>query len=142
MGKVKQEMEALCEVAMMKGHVVIPRIVENGGYDYCLETMVMYCLNVLSDYDVEEKFGDRVHELCNNEQASGFCCNKVMDMSCITILLLDTETLYNPVPNNLSKDVSKNYQSCYVLNATVPEFSEYGDCFFEKRADGCIYRVS
>ena len=140
MSKVKQQMEAICEVPMMNGTVVIPTPVEKGGYDNCLETMINYCLAVMSDDQTQ--FEDKVHELCKELQPIGFCCNTVQGMPCITVLLTDTEYGYNPVPDNMSDNVGDNYQFCYVINTKIPDFSEYGDCFFEKRADGNIYRVS
>lgn len=109
-------------------------------------------LEVVSDYIIgalceSEELREVVHEMALKKvfekyNVVGICVNTVMDMKVITYVLLDEETGYNPIPNNMTDDASRNYQFCYCLNLNIPEFSEYGDCFFEKRANSTIHRVS
>ena len=136
MSKIKQEMEARCEVAMMTGDVVLTK--DNGT----LETMVEYCMTVMSPNEVDNEQLGKLYQLCKEYKTIGFCCSRLQGMPCITVLLQDEELGYNPVPDNMSDNVGDNYQLCYVFNLEVPMFSEYGDCFFEKRPSGTIHRVS
>ncbi len=108
---------------------------------YCLYDAVEYCMKVLNPKLKPEDVG--LHEKFRECGAFGFCCNTLLGhMKCITLLLEDDEYDYHPVPDNMSDNVADNYQFCFVINTTCPDCNEYGDCFFEKREDGSIHRVS
>ena len=128
----------VASVAVVKGSLVTRSVTTK------LEVVSDYIIGALCE---SEELREVVHEkalknVFERYTVVGICVNTVMDMKVITYVLLDEETGYNPVPDNMSEDVGKNYQFCYVLNTSVPEFSEYGDCFFEKREDDTIHRVS
>lgn len=107
---------------------------------FCLYDAVEFCMKVLNPKLKPEDVG--LHEKFKECGAFGFCCNTLFgNMKCIT-LLLDDDDGYNPVPDNMSDNVADNYQFCFVINTTYPDCNEYGDCFFEKRKDGSIHRVS
>lgn len=127
----EERVKAVSEVAMMTGAVVLP------DETFCLYDAVEYCMKVLNPKLKPEDVG--LHEKFRECGAFGFCCNTLLGhMKCITLLLNDDEYGYNPVPDN----IADNYQFCFVINTTHPDCSEYGDCFFEKREDGSIHRVS
>lgn len=131
----EERVKAVSEVAMMTGAVVLP------DETFCLYDAVEYCMKVLNPKLKPEDVG--LYEKFIEDGVFGFCCNTLFgNMKCITLLLDDDEYDYNPVPDNMSDNVADNYQFCFVINTTYPDCCEYGDCFFEKRKDGSIHRVS
>lgn len=141
MSKVKQEMETRCELAMM-GKVV--EVHDNGE----ARMMTRYILQVLTDMDDDtlddfDIIGDHINKYCINK-VDYLVVNTVQDMRCITFLLENAEVEGDEYPKPFEEDFGSGYPCafCYVLNLDVPDFSEFGDCFFEKKSDGFYHRVS
>ena len=68
-----------------------------------------------------------------------------MDMKCITYLLASTsddEEESYPAPFETDYGTGYPCAFCYVFNTESDWCSEFGDCFFEKRADGFYHRAS
>lgn len=141
MSKVKQEMETRCELAMMG------KVVEVRSNDE-VQPMTQYIVTALKGEEQADKLVDilenAIQKYCKNE-VKYLVCNTVQGMKCITYLLdgsnLDEEERY-PAP--FEEDYGSGYPCafCYVFNTEVDWCSEFGDCFFEKRADGYYHRVS
>lgn len=142
----KKEMEELGKhapellvvgVAVVKGSLVTRSVTTK------LEVVSDYIIDALCSDEVREKAHEiALRKVFERHTVVGICVNTIAGMPNITYALLDEETGYNPVPDHMSEDVSKNFQLCYVLNTKALELSEYGDCFFEKRKNGTIHRVS
>ena len=66
-------------------------------------------------------------------------CNKI-DSMIVMSFLLDTGDLPKPFETDYGSGYPAAY--CYGLNLTVPGFSEFGDCFFEKGRNGTYRRIS
>lgn len=73
-------------------------------------------------------------------------CNTLMgDMPVITYLLENAderEDYSYPAPFETDYGTGCPCAFCYVFNLADDWLSEFGDCFFEKRADGYYHRVS
>lgn len=69
------------------------------------------------------------------------CVNRVLDMECVTLCL---KSLDNEFPEPFKEDYGTGYPTAfsYAVNLDCPYFSEFGDVFFEKRADGFFHRAS
>lgn len=65
--------------------------------------------------------------------------NTIEDMITVSFLLEGED-----YPAPFATDYGCGYPCsfCYVLNLSHPDLSEFGDCFFEKKADGFYHRVS
>lgn len=138
MSKVKQEMETRCELALMGK--VVP--VNNDE----VQVMTEY---ILSAMGYEEQLIDNYVENTINHYSQNnikyLVCNKVHGMSCITYLLecaSDDEEEQYPAPFEEDYGTGSPCAFCYVFNPENDWCSEFGDCFFEKRADGYYHRVS
>ena len=140
MSKVFNEMATRCELAMM-GKVV--PVHDNSE----VQSMTEYIVKALKDektevVDILKNAINRYHD----NKVKYLVCNRIMGMPCITYLLdsgvdKDHEDYY-PAP--FEEDYGSGYPCsfCYVFNLESDWCSEFGDCFFEKRADGFYHRAS
>lgn len=141
--KIKSEMATRCELALMG------KVVPVNSNDE-VQMMTEYMMSAMDFECVDSKeFNlnviDRINKYMSNT-VKYLVCNTIQGMSCITYLLdsgvdKDNEDYY-PAP--FEEDYGSGYPCafCYVLNLDYADFSEFGDCFFEKRADGHYHRVS
>lgn len=142
MSKMKSEMATRCELAMMGK--VIP-VNDNSE----VQAMTEYIARTIKG----EQYANNLVDILENaickyqdNKVKHLVCVTVMDMPCITYLLdsgvdKDHEDYY-PAP--FEEDYGSGYPAsfCYVFNLDSDLCSEFGDCFFEKRADGYYHRVS
>lgn len=140
MSKTKRDMETRCELAMM-GKVV--PVYDNSE----VQSMTEYIVTVING-NADNLVDILENAICRFQQnkVKYLVCNTVMDMPCITYLLdsgvdKDHEDYY-PAP--FEEDYGTGYPAsfCYVFNLASDWCSEFGDSFFEKRADGYYHRVS
>ena len=125
------ELNAKCELAMM-GKVVPVNSVEE------LEYMVKYICKV-QETEYEELYEE--FPQFKDCKCTHLVVNKVMDMKVISCVL---ESTINEYPAPFEDDFGTCYPCafCYCFNLDMPYFSEYGDCFFEKRGDNYYHRIS
>ena len=139
MSKVKQEMETRCELALMGK--VVP--VNNNDE---VQAMTEYIYSAMG-YD-PDKLVNILENAINRYQTNEvkyLVCNTVMDMKCITYLLASTsddEEESYPAPFETDYGTGYPCAFCYVFNTESDWCSEFGDCFFEKKADGFYHRAS
>lgn len=139
MSKMKRDLETRCELAMIGKVVPCTTDEVQMMTEYILDAFGLDTNNKLV-YIVE----NAIQKYCKNE-VKYIICNTVRGMNCITYLLdgsnLDGEERY-PAP--FEEDYGSGYPCafCYVFNTEIDWCSEFGDCFFEKRADGYYHRVS
>ena len=131
---MNSDTKARCELAMM-GKVV-----------KCTNSEVIDCVNYIAKatetcgYGVEELASRLVDNLRNHgAEAKMMVCNAIQGDKCLTFLL-ETKDLPKPFETDYGSGYPCSY--AYVLNLSVPCFSEYGDTFYEKRTDGFYHRVS
>ena len=138
MGKVKQEAETRCELALMGK--VVP--VNNNDE---VQFMTEYILSAMGhDEPLIEDFVSKTINYYGQNNVKYLVCNTVMDMKCITYLLESASDGREHYPAPFEEDYGTGHPCafCYVFNTDVDWCSEFGDCFFEKRADGFYHRVS
>ena len=139
MSKVKQEMMTRCELALM-GKVVPVHSNDE------VQAMTEYIYSAMG-YD-PDKLVNILENAINRYQTNEvkyLVCNTVMDMKCITYLLAstsDNEEESYPAPFETDYGTGYPCAFCYVFNTESDWCSEFGDCFFEKRADGFYHRAS
>lgn len=143
MRKMKVETATRCELALMG------KVVPVNSNDE-VQTMTEYMMSAMGHECVDfPEFNlnimDKINRYCDNK-VKYLVCNTLNGMSCITYLLdsgleKDHEEYY-PAPFEEDYGTGCPCAFCYVLNTDFEEFSEFGDCFFEKRADGYYHRVS
>ena len=139
MGKVKQEAETRCELALMG------KVVPVNSNDE-VQFMTEYILSAMGhDEPLIEDFVSKTINHYGLNYVKYLVCTTVEDMKCITYLLesaSDDDGEQYPAP--VEEDYGTGYPCafCYVFNTDVDWCSEFGDCFFEKRADGFYHRVS
>ena len=139
MSKIKQEMETRCELAMMGKVVPV-----NSNNE--VQAMTEYIYRAMGKenelVDILENAINKYHQ----NEVKYLVCNTVMDMPCITYLLdsgVDEEDEnYYPAPFVEDYGTGTPCAFCYVFNLESDWCSEFGDCFFKKRADGFYHRVS
>lgn len=123
--------ELYCELAMC-GCVVEVKSRED------LVLMVNYIIGEIKN----DRFPDGISLLKpilkDRYEVKYLSCTTVHGMRCIN-LCLETEDLPKPFEEDYGSDYPCSF--CYVLNLDAPEFSEFGDCFFEMR-DGYYHRIS
>lgn len=54
---------------------------------------------------------------------------------------LGTLIAFPLVSNKHKGNYRRGYQMCYVVNVTNPSFSEYGDIYIDKDAEGNLYKA-
>lgn len=130
---MKGERASRCELALMG------KVVEASNEE--VQEMTNYILLAMGS-TLEVDIQSRV--LDNGCDVKYLVANLVEDMKCITFLLEYTGEDADDTPKPFEEDYGSGYPCafCYVLNADVPEFSEYGDSFFEKLSDGYYHRKS
>lgn len=134
MSKVKSEMATRCELALM-GKVVPCTNNE-------VQAMTEYIYSAIGkDPDkLVDILANAIQKYDKNTQVKYIVTNTLMgQFKCITYLL-ETEDC----PKPFEEDYGSGYPCsfCYVFNTSDDWLSEFGDCFFEKRADGYYHRVS
>lgn len=142
MSRIKDEMATRCELAMM-GKVV--PVNDNSE----VQAMTVYIVSALKGEDTASKLVDILDNAINHYHENlvkYLVCNTVQGMPCITYLLdsgvdEDDEDYY-PAPFKEDYGTGCPCAFCYVFNIDVDWCSEFGDCFFKKRADGFYHRVS
>lgn len=104
-----------------------------------LVLMVNYIIKVLKNEPYPDGTSLLKPILKDRYEVKYISCTTIQGMRCIN-LCLETEGL--PAP--FEEDYGSGYPCsfCYVLNLDAPEFSEFGDCFFEKKSDGYYHRIS
>ena len=139
--RIKKEQATRCELAMM-GKVVPMRTDE-------VQVMTQYIVRTLKNEVVAENLVDIVSQIqkYHKNEVKYVVCNRIHGMPCITYLLdsgiTDTEDEeFYPAP--FEEDYGTGYPCsfCYVFNLDTDWCSEFGDCFFQKKADGYYHRVS
>lgn len=139
MSKVKQEMETRCELALMG------KVVPVNSNDE-VQAMTEYIYSAMG-YD-PDKLVNILENAINRYQTNEvkyLVCNTMMGMKCITYLLASTsddEEESYPAPFETDYGTGYPCAFCYVFNTESDWCSEFGDCFFEKRADGFYHRAS
>lgn len=103
-----------------------------------LVLMVNYIISELKDNPLPDGISLLKPILKDRYEVKYLSCSTVCGMRCIN-LCLETKDL----PKPFEEDYGSGYPCsfCYVLNLDAPEFSEFGDCFFEMR-DGDYHRIS
>lgn len=139
MSKIKSELATRCELALMGKVMTCTNEEVQSMTEYIFSAMgkdISECGDVLKD---------RIHKYNNTNNVKYIVCNTIYDMKCVSYLLESTaEDEEERYPAPFETDYGSGYPCafCYVLNADVPEFSEFGDSFFAKRSDGCYHKVS
>ena len=139
MSKVKSEMETRCESALM-GKVVPVNCNSE------VQAMTEYLFSAMGN-DPNKLVDILENAICKYQknEVKYLVCNTVMGMKCITYLLASTsDDEEEKYPAPFEEDYGSGYPCafCYVFNTESDWCSEFGDCFFEKRADGYYHRAS
>ena len=135
--KLSGDSKARLEVAMMNGNAIqVDNLSIKYVLDYCVPAILSHIepnSNELAQYvdDILEKaLGRHVSEdaekMVDKREVIAVTFNRVMDMSCITLILNDEDA-----PCKFEDLKNGTYAFCYVHNFTCEMFSEFGDCFFE-----------
>ena len=105
-----------------------------------LKDILRHIFTVLEQTAIDAKIDSLLTKLKDAKfDVKYLVCNTVYDMRCISFLLSSTEeniTSFVHMYDNLYLAFS------YTYNFDVDYYSEYGDCFFEKREDNHYYRIS
>lgn len=138
MGAIKRRMEDLSELAMMGKCVPV----EN-------EDEVRFITNyILTVFSKDEEFKDLdiykdcLHRYNDTNKVTNIGTCRVEGMPCI-VYCIDCQDGETPKP--FEEDYGSGFPAsfCYVFNMDAHDMcSEFGDCFFEKKADGYYHRVS
>lgn len=139
MSKVKSEMATRCELALMG------KVVPVNSNDE-VQPMTEYLFSAMGNdpSKLVNILENAINRFGKND-VKYLVCNTVMDMKCITYLLASaSEDEEDKYPAPFEEDYGSGYPCsfCYVFNTENDWCSEFGDCFFEKRADGYYHRVS
>lgn len=136
MSKIKQHYETRAELMMM-------------GKFLEVTDEVQFCTDyIITSLGYEDKFRgldiykDHIHKYNDTNKVTHMGTCRVYGMPCI-VYCIDPQDDETPKP--FTEDYGSGYPAsfCYVFNLDDPEMcSEFGDCFFEKREDGCYHRVS
>lgn len=137
--KSKMDLSSRCEMSLM-GKVV--PVYDNSE----VQEMTEYLLHAMGHRtnNLVDIMKNAINKYGENN-VKYLVCNQVHGMNCVTFLLecgsSDPEESY-PAP--FEEDYGSGYPSayCYVFNTENDWCSEFGDCFFEKKADGYYHRVS
>lgn len=143
----EMKIEDRCELAMMGK--VVP--VKNEEVQKATEYLVKTLRNgkpILPDY-----LNDMIRKYTKKIDVAYIVVNTIAGMECITYLLKsNAKPLEYPCTDETSEyfsapfeeDYGSGYPSafCYVFNLVESDFSEFGDCFFQKKDDNFYHRVS
>lgn len=139
--KINNDVATRCELALMGK--VVPCTTEE------VFEMTKYILSAIGK-DPEElslNFVEESIQKYHKNEVKYLVCNTVMGMKCITYLLdsgIEDEEDEDYYPAPFVEDYGTGYPCafCYVFNTECDWCSEFGDSFFQKRADGFYHRVS
>ena len=139
MGKMKSEMATRCELALMGK--VVPATNDE------VQAMTEYIFNAIGKdpSNLVDIVKCTIQKYSKTNEVKYIVCNTVMGMKCITYLLATTSTDEEEMfPAPFEEDYGSGYPAsfCFTLNTDSDWCSEFGDCFFEKSADGYYHRVS
>lgn len=137
MGKMKQMMEDKSELALMGKFVPVENEDE-------VRFITDYILNVLDAERLRNMdiYKECLHRYSDTNKVTNIGTCRVMGMPCI-VYCIDPQDGETPKPFEEDYGTGSPCAFCYVLNTEAHEMcSEFGDCFFEKRADGYYHRVS
>lgn len=125
MSEMKRYLEDVSELALM-GKVVEVQTDE-------VQTVLDYILQVLGENpeDYTDFVKNHIRKYNKKTEVKGITTNDIMGMRMITFRV----GAYHNYGDC-------KYALCYVLNLDCPDCSEFGDSFFEKRADGYYHRIS
>lgn len=133
--KMTKEMATRCELALMG------KVVECTNEE--AQEMTKYLMSAMGKDP--SKLVDivkvTIQKYSDSNEVKYIVCNTLHGMPCITYLI-DTNEEDEPKP--FEEDYGTGYPAsfCFVFNTENDWCSEFGDCFFEKRADGYYHRVS
>lgn len=137
MGKLKQYYENKAELALMGKFMPVETEDE-------VKFITNYILTVLNKEDLKQLdiYADCLHRYNNTNKVTHIGTNKVLGMPCI-VYCIDTQDGETPKPFEEDYGTGFPCSFTYVFNLADHEMcSEFGDSFFEKRADGYYHRVS
>lgn len=139
MRKIKGEQAHRCELALMGK--VVPCVNEE------VQVMTKYILEAMGKdtSNLVDILENAIQKYQKNE-VKYIVTNTVMGMKCITYLLdsgvdKDDEAYY-PAPFETDYGTGYPCAFSYVFNTESDWCSEFGDAFFQKKADGYYHRVS
>ena len=139
MSKIYEEMATRCELAMMG------KVVPVNSNDE-VQPMTEYILSAMGiEEPLTEDFISNTINHYGQNNVKYIVCNTVLGMKCITYLLEyagEDKEEYYPAPFEEDYGTGTPCAFCYVFNTESDWCSEFGDCFFEKKADGYYHRVS
>lgn len=126
--KTESMMAARCELALM-GKVV-----------NCTNEEAQWMLNYICKVVELPKVDimERINRYGHND-VRHIVVNTIEDMIVVSFLL---EGEGYPAPFATDYECGYPCSFCYVCNLSYPDYSEFGDCFFHKKADGFYHRVS
>lgn len=138
MSKIKQHYEAKAELALMGKFVPVDSEDE-------VRFLTDYILTVLDGEHLIKSidiYKDCLHKYNDTNKVTNIGTCKVLGMPCI-VYCIDPQDGETPKPFEEDYGTGTPCAFCYVFNVQAHEMcSEFGDCFFEKRADGYYHRVS
>ena len=134
MGKVKNEAMGRAEMMMMG--MCIPT---NNDEVQFMTDYIMEVLGFKLNFENLDVLKDCICKYNENKVTYMTTC-RTAGMPCI-VFCLEAEDAPPPFEEDYGTGTPAAF--CYVLNMVDHEMcSEFGDCFFEKRADGHYHRVS
>lgn len=136
--KMTDKMATRCELAMMG------KVVPINSNDEVQEMTKYIVSTLVGNVNLLDILENAICKYSHNE-VKYIVCNKIMGMPCITYLLENAEEGEDyEYPAPFEEDYGTGYPSafCYVFNLENDWCSEFGDCFFEKKADGYYHRAS
>ena len=136
---MKKEMATRCELALMG------KVVECTNEE--VQEMTVYLLNAIGKDGSKcvNILENAIQKYSKDNNVKYIVTNTVMGMPCISYLLeSSSEDEEERYPAPFEEDYGSGYPSafCYVFNTACDWCSEFGDSFFEKKADGYYHRVS
>lgn len=141
MSKIKSEMASRCELALMGK--VVP--VNNNDEVQAMTEYIVKVIKGTDEVNLVNIVGESINKYHENK-VKYLVTNRIMGMPCITYLLdsgvdKDREDYY-PAPFKEDYGTGLPCAFCYVFNLESDWCSEFGDCFFQKKADGYYHRAS
>lgn len=133
--RIKREQATRCELALMGK--VVPCTSDE------VQVMTEYIMSAMGKDTTKlvDLMNTTIRRYNKANEVTHIVCNTVMDMPCITYLI-DAHDGETPAPFVEDYGTGHPCAFCFVFNTESDWFSEFGDCFFEKREDGFYHRVS
>lgn len=138
MGAIKRRMEDLSELALMGKFVPV----ENEDEVRFITNYILTVLGKDEEFKDLDIYKDYLHRYNDTNKVTNIGTCRVEGMLCI-VYCIDCQDCEIPKP--FEEDYGSGFPAsfCYVFNMDAHDMcSEFGDCFFEKRADGYYHRVS